>query len=591
MIFRLQKIESKHQKPPTRFTQSLTKHKALRGSYIQKFESLHRTALARFMRPPTQFLSKHRAWLGSSIQKLTIGCVIILSMSVGCDKQKPVSDAPRLEIDTLTTQPLRKKLYGFNTNMMSGDYGYIDFDFVALTQALQPQTLRFPGGTVGNFYHWQISGFLEDEMDATLSSKLNKRNKNNYVKLQKRKKGRIAFDDFMRLCNTFNIAPVVVVNLWTGSPKESAAWVRYAKNKGYQVAHWELGNEYYLPHYLNKYPSVKTYMARAKKHAAAMKAVNPDIKVSVCATPVAFHKEGWLINKYQRNWDAGLAADTSFYDAYTVHVYAYKAVRKKNIEDMRGYLFGWIHFAVDDALDYYQQLFPDKEMWVTEWNIANPANRVANTQLHAMYVGDFFLKMLSIPQVTQANFHVLAGPGKGFPAFSPITPATPGTFWKYGGEPKASPDNFSGRTIRRAVYPTFQLIGEVFAQSETQFGLSIQNLPLLEGKLEYSGKEMTGIQAQAIGSSERLFILISNRTGDEHRPHLVIDGEQFNGQVTYRYIANESLRATNGGNAEMEGSGEIEVKIQEWSGKCSQLLIPKNSFGVVFVLLSTEAQH
>ena len=46
------------------------------------------------------------------------------------------------------------------------------------------------------------------------------------------------------------------------------------------------------------------------------------------------------------------------------------------MEEMRGYLIGWIHFAVPEALEYYQKLFPNKEMWITEWNIANPANRV-----------------------------------------------------------------------------------------------------------------------------------------------------------------------------------------------------------------------
>jgi len=520
-------------------------------------------------------------------------CLLILPISFGCHKEEPVSDTLRLEIDTRKTVPLRKELYGFNTNMMSGDYGYLDKDFIALTKVLQPKTLRFPGGTVGNFYHWKIAGFLENEMASTLSPKLNKRNKGNYVKLQRRRNGKIAFDDFMQLCKELDITPIVVVNLWTGSPEESAEWVHYASSvwgaKGIKVEHWELGNEYYLPHYINKYPSVGTYIARAKEHAKAMKAVDPEIKVSICATPVAFHKEGWLINKYQRKWDEGLAADTNeslhsagendWYDAYTVHVYAYKAVRKKEIEEMRGYLFGWIHFGVEEALDYYEKLFPNKEMWVTEWNIANPANRVANTQLHAMYVGDFFLKMLSIPNITQANFHVIAGPGKGFPVFSPITPPSPGTFWKYGGEPQS---DFGG-TIRRTVYYAFQLIGEVFALADTQFALALQNLPRLEGGMEYEAQQMPGIQAQAVGNTERLFILVSNRTGDEHTPHLVIDGKQFKGEVNYRYVANERLTATNGGNAEMEGSGEIEVGIQEWTGNSKKLLIPKNSFGILEV--------
>ena len=507
-----------------------------------------------------------------------LGVVVIL-LSIGCQDQKLLPDTLRLEIDTRNARPLRQALYGFNTNMISGDYGYLDPDFVELTKALAPKTLRFPGGTVGNFYHWEPGGFFENEMASTLNPKLNQRNKGNYVKLQKRRDGKILFDDFMQLCNTLNIMPVVVVNLWTGTPKESAAWVSYAKNKGYQVKHWELGNEYYLPHYLNKYPTVETYIAEAKKHAAAMKTADPDIKISVCATPIAFHKEGWLVKKQQRKWDTGLAADTSFYDAYTVHVYAYKAVRKKEIEEMRGYLMGWIHFAVPEALEYYEKLFPDKEMWITEWNIANPANRVANTQLHAMYVGDFFLKMLTMPNVTQANFHVITGPGKGFPVFSPITPATPGTFWKYGGDPESD----FGDTIRRAVYPAFQLIGEAFAQADTQFTLSIQNQPFLAGDMEYAGKQMSGIQAQAIGrkDAEDLVVLVSNRTGEQHTPRLFIDGKHYKDNVTYRYVANERLNATNGGNAEMEGSGEIEVKIQEWTGKATEFTIPKNSFGIL----------
>ena len=505
---------------------------------------------------------------------------IVLFLSIGCHKEQVLAGTLRLEINTHHAQPLRHALYGFNTNMMNGDYGYLDADFIELTEALAPKTLRFPGGTVGNFYHWEPSGFFENEMASTLNPKLNSRNRRNYVKLQKLREGKIVFDDFMQLCNTLNITPIVVVNLWTGSPEESAAWVRYAKDKGYEIKHWELGNEYYLPHYLNKYPTVEAYIAEAKRHAAAMKMVNPDIKVSVCATPIAFHKEGWLIKTQQRKWDQGLASDRSFFDAYTVHVYAYKAVREKEIEEMRGYLLGWIHFAVTEAIDYYEKLFPDKEMWITEWNIANPVNRVANTQLHAMYVGDFFLKMLTIPNVTQANFHVIAGAGKGFPVFSLITPGSPNsTFWKYGGEPESD----YGDTIRRAVYPAFQLIGEAFAGADTQFTLSIQNQPVLSGAIEYAGKQMPGIQAQAIGTKDakNLSVFVGNRTAEQHTPQLFIDGKRYKGDLSYRYVANDRLNATNGGNAEMEGSGEIEVRIQEWVGKASEFTIPKNSFGIL----------
>ena len=544
--------------------------------FLRCTEQAEQNILNRHFQTSNTYHIFNTSWWTCSIT--LIGLVMML-FTLGCQDRKSLPDVPRLTIDTRNAQPLRGGLYGFNTNMITGDYGYLDPDFVELTKTLAPKTLRFPGGTVGNFYHWQPGGFFENEMASTLNPKLNQRNKGNYVKLQRRRDGKILFDDFMQLCNTLKITPVVVVNLWTGSPEESAAWVRYAKDKGYNIEHWELGNEYYLPHYLNKYPTAAAYIKAAKKHAEAMKAVDPNIKLSVCATPIAFHKEGWLVKVQQRKWDEGLAADTSFFDAYSVHVYAYKAVRDKEIEEMRGYLLGWIHFAVPDALGYYEKLFPNKEMWITEWNIANPANRVANTQLHAMYAGDFFLKMLTMPNVTQANFHVIAGAGKGFPVFSPITPANPKTFWKYGGEPDAD----FGNTIRRAVYPTFQLIGEAFSEADTQFTVSIENPPFLSGAIEYAGKEMSGLQVQAIGQTDakELVLLVSNRTGETHEPQIFIDGKHYKGDLTYHYVANDRLNATNGGNAEMEGSGKIEVGIQERSAKATAFTIPKNSFGIV----------
>ena len=165
--------------------------------------------------------------------------------------------------------------------------------------------------------------------------------------------------------------------------------------------------------------------------------------------------------------------------------------------------------------------------------------------------------------------------------FSRVTPPTPNTFWKYGGEPESD----FGNTIRRTVYPAFQLIGEAFAGADTQFRLSIRNQPILAGAIEYKGKQMPGIQAQAIGGSavEHLTILVSNRTGEQYEPQLLIDGKRYKGDIDYRYVADERLNATNGGNAEMEGTAEIEVRIQEWRGKSTELVIPENSFGILMI--------
>ena len=513
---------------------------------------------------------------------MTTVFLIFTLMNWNKDKKIPNIDTVLIDINTNTITSLAKNIFGFNSNMMSGDYGYLDDDFITLTKALNPESLRFPGGTVGNFYHWKDSGFYESEMGSTLSTQLNRRNKGNFNKLQKRRNGRISFDDYMELCTQLNMTPIIVVNLWTGSPSESAEWVRYSLDKGYNIKHWELGNEYYLTHYKNKYPSAKSYIKEARKHALAMKAVDPTIKLSVCVTPVAFHEEGFLLKTSQRRWDKQLSekhaeTSTEWFDAFSVHVYAYKAMKDVPIEEMRRYLFGWIHYGIPKAIDYYEELFPNKEMWITEWNIANPANRVANTQLHAMYAGDFFLKLLSFPKITQANFHVIAGPGKGFPVFSPITHPSARTFWKYGGEPESD----YGDTIRRTVYSTFQLIGEAVQQSDTLFSIMLSDLPQFRGGLNYNGSYVPYINVQVIGNNHYIYLIICNRFDQDLRPLITIDGRKVIKPILYRFISDHKLNATNGGNAEIAGSGMIEVRIQEWNGIVDEFSIPKNSFGVL----------
>ena len=103
--------------------------------------------------------------------------------------------------------------------------------------------------------------------------------------------------------------------------------------------------------------------------------------------------------------------------------------------------------------------------------------------------------------------------------------------------------------------------------------------------MEYKDKQMPGIQAQAIGGPavEHLTILVSNRTGEQYEPQLLIDGKRYKGNIHYRYVADDRLNASNGGNAEMEGSAKIEVHIQEWHGESTKLVIPKNSFGILII--------
>ncbi len=464
---------------------------------------------------------------------------------------------------------LKNELYGFNTNQMNAEYTYREPNFITLTAKLKPKNLRFPGGAVANFYHWKTSGFIEEELNSTNSSDLNNRNRQNYRKLVNRRNGKISFDEFMELCGKLAVKPVIALNLYTGSPSESADWVRYVKDKGYKIAGWELGNELYLEAYRNKFPTVEAYIEVAKQHAAAMRAVDSNISLAAVASTAGFHlnKRGAQAD-FEKSWD-GKVAQENFFDSYTVHMYTFSRDRQSlPVEQLRGLLFESSDIAFKQALEYYKKLFGSRKLWVTEWNIANPRNKVANTQLHAMYCGDFFLSMLKYQeQASIANYHVLAGSDKGFTVFSPRTKEdVPG----------------KSRSVERACYPVFQLIGETLDKAEKIYFTNFNSYPDSPGNLDIKNELLETFKVVAVGNDNQpLSIFISNRSSKASSTTIELNGKPVSGRIQYRYVANSDLAASNGGNEVIPGTGKNEITIQSWSGPANKLRIPGNSFGVI----------
>jgi len=376
----------------------------------------------------------------------------------------------------------------------------------------------------------------------------------------------------MELCEKFGVKPVIALNLYTGSPSESADWVRYVKVKGYKVAGWELGNELYLEAYRNKFPTVQAYIEVAKQHAAAMRAVDSNISVAAVTSTTGFHlNQRGAQADFEKSWNEQLAQE-NFFDSYVIHMYTFSRDRRSlPFDQLRGLLFGSSDIAFKQSIEYHKKLFGNRELWVTEWNIADPRNKVANTQLHALYCGDFFLSLLNYQEkVSIANYHVLAGSGKGFSVFSPRTK-----------------EDISGdsRSVERACYPVFQLIGETLDKSDTGYLANFKDNPKFTGILEFKNESLESFKSMALGKdNQHLFILISNRTSNASSLTIELNGKPVSGMIQYRYVANSDLAASNGGNDVIPGRRQNEITIRLWKGSANEFRIPGNSFGVIELL-------
>lgn len=169
---------------------------------------------------------------------------------------------------TLATIPAAA--FGMNTAVYDGNMN--DSNIAGLMRNAGITTMRYPGGSYGDIYHWQTNttdgGYVAPNTN---------------------------FDTFMGTVRSAGAQPVIIANYGTGTPAEAAAWVQYANvTKGYGAKYWEIGNEVYgNGEYGSQWEqdnhsshSATTYATNLLQYVSAMKAVDSTIKIgAVLTTP------------------------------------------------------------------------------------------------------------------------------------------------------------------------------------------------------------------------------------------------------------------------------------------------------------------
>ena len=153
-------------------------------------------------------------------------------------------------------QQLQENVFGFAT---SNTFTYCDVEdtfFISRVIDLNPQILRFPGGAVGNFYHFGGNGygFDFDEIDRYHNGKFPKRSRG--LESSRRKKGHNYdyINDFIKLAKITNASAVLVANPFEEDDKDIISMIKELHKNNIHVAGVELGSElsnrsYYLKGY------------------------------------------------------------------------------------------------------------------------------------------------------------------------------------------------------------------------------------------------------------------------------------------------------------------------------------------------------
>lgn len=171
--------------------------------------------------------------------------------------------------------------------------GGVRWELVEAMKSINPSLIRYPGGCFADGYHW-LDGIgprdrrpLRKNLAWKKFTKLIGPDEDNHF----------GTDEFLQLCEKVGAEPQLTANVGSGTESEAVAWVEYCNGSAdtewgrararnghpdpYNVKHWYVGNEIFGSYEIGHQKPAQ-YVNTFKRFAAAMKKVDPTIKVIAC---------------------------------------------------------------------------------------------------------------------------------------------------------------------------------------------------------------------------------------------------------------------------------------------------------------------
>ncbi len=255
-------------------------------------------------------------------------------------------------------------------------------DVFETVKALRPAFIRWPGGNVAQDYHWRWGIGPRDRRPVWVNLSWG----------NELEPSDFGTDEFIQFCRNVSAEPSITVNVEGrgATAAEAAAWVEYANGatstkygamraenghpEPFHVEYWEVGNEIWGS-WVRGHSDAESYARNYLRYAAAMKAVDPSIKLIA-------------VGDNDLNWDRTvLKIAGPQIDYLAVHHYY-------GTEEMKGDVLNLMAHPLHYS-DFYKQLATlihelvpgrDIKLAINEWNTFLPLPEEHSMQ-SALYAG------------------------------------------------------------------------------------------------------------------------------------------------------------------------------------------------------------
>ena len=181
----------------------------------------------------------------------------------------------------------RGRVWVDQVSLLPGDaVGGVRRDVFERVKALRPAFIRWPGGNVAQDYHWRWGVGPRDQRVTWP----------NVAWKGEPEPSDFGTDEFVAFCRRIEAEPAITVNVEAAgaTAAEAAAWVEYCNGPAtskhgairaangspepFRVRYWEVGNEIFGD-WVRGHSDAATYARNFARYAAAMRAVDPDVRL------------------------------------------------------------------------------------------------------------------------------------------------------------------------------------------------------------------------------------------------------------------------------------------------------------------------
>jgi hypothetical protein len=319
--------------------------------------------------------------------------------------------------------------FGFNgQNTNETGFGYDNPAVVNSLSLVHASTLRFPGGTVANYWDWKNGNYIEPISPATGCFGL----PSDFGSTFPQNNNTLA--NFKNALNKTSAKPIWTLNLLTDDLASQLSMLSEAKCLGLPVEYIELGNEFYLNNdcYEEKFPYAVTYGEFIKDWIPEIRNRFPNVHIACVGTTTyddaPERRLNW--NSKLRNYFATLPTNERP-DAFTLHDYKPSGLGINNCSAINfgqpkcnsgnyytysSHLFGTVYnnfnqLIADDFHDINQGN-NDYNYWITEYNLLDRDNNIHGSWAHALHTAEMTLLYLkNANEIELTDCHTLLGNG------------------------------------------------------------------------------------------------------------------------------------------------------------------------------------